>query len=99
MMFTMLIPYMDLAEETPRVWVGSIEAISLENANHIATELQDDIRQVMDLVIGRDAYHMAENANLEGDELLTSYGLAGDDHEEARGIDRAERDRWDGLPS
>lgn len=75
MQFVMLIPYTDLAHSTPLYWVGSFTATSEEEAWRAAHTIGGSVSQVLDLVVGRDAYDSEEFVGLEGEELLMALGL------------------------
>ena len=78
MKFTMLIPFVDLADERPRVDVEFIEAASEKEARDIAEELAGDARKLMDLTVEdwEDEEDFPELKGLEGADILQEYGIA-----------------------
>lgn len=77
MRFVVAVPYFDRGYESAEVWVGSIEAASLPDAQTVAFELASDKRKLMDLIIGRDVYldSYPELADAPDDKLEDGYGV------------------------
>ena len=76
MKYVLIIPYRDMAQAAPCLWAGALEAPDRETAWERTRALLDDAVQLLDLLVGRDAYEdMDDLVGLSGDDLLRAYGL------------------------
>lgn len=75
MTYTILVPFIDLAFEEPRVEVTVVNAASDEDADVLANSLAHDARRLMDVVVP-DWRQEHQLARLGGGELLEEYGLS-----------------------
>lgn len=76
MKYVLIIPYRDMAQAAPCLWAGALEAPDRDTAWERTRAIMNDAVQLLDLLVGRDAYDdMEDLKGLTRDDLLRAYGL------------------------